>query len=260
MDLKIKDRHALLTGASKGLGRACADRLAAAGAHITLVARDEAALRQSCEELTERHGVRAVWIAADMAVPAARAEVLKRCPDPDIVVLSSGWPQGAMQAAPWDAGAWYGALESMLLSQVEMLSTLSRGMVQRRFGRMVVVTSRLIKEPEFELALPAAARLGLTGYIKALSREVARHNVTVNSILPGIFNSETQLANTARLVAEQGISNEEIVPRRTAKTPAGRFGAPEEFSALCAYLCSDDAGFMTGQALTLDGGAHSGIW
>lgn len=260
MDLKIRNRHALLTGASKGLGRACAERLAAAGARITLVARDEVALRQSCEELTARHGVQAEWIAADMAAAAGRAEVLKRCSGPDIVVLSSGWPQGAMHATPWNAAAWHGVLEAMLLSQVEMLSTLSRGMVQRGFGRMVVVTSRLIKDPEFELGLPAAARLGLTGYIKALSREVARHNVTANSILPGIFNSETQLANTARLMAEQGISKSEVVARRTAATPAGRFGTPEEFSALCAYLCSDDAGFMTGQALTIDGGAHTGIW
>ncbi|MGE4239175.1 SDR family oxidoreductase [Ramlibacter sp.] len=259
MDLKIKNRHALLTGASKGLGRACAERFAEAGARVTLVARDERALRATCDEIGTRYNVRADWIVADTAKPEDRAAVLAKCPDPDILVLSSGWPKGAMQATPWDPAAWQGALESMLLGQAQMLSTVGEGMARRGFGRMVVVTSRLIKEPEFELALPAAARMGLSAYIKALSNHLARHNVTVNSILPGIFDTETQKANTARLVAEQGLTEAEVVAKRAVFTPAGRFGTPEEFSALCAYLCSADAGFMTGQALTLDGGAHSGV-
>ena len=260
MELNIRNRHALLTGASRGLGRACAERLAAAGAHITLVAREEAPLRSACAELASTHGVRTHWITADIGAPDGRAHVLNQCPNPDILVLSSGWPAAHLRSGAWDAQAWASALDAMLLGQVQLIGTLSQGMAQRRFGRIVAVTSRLIKEPEFELAMPAAARLGLTAYIKALSRELARHNVTVNSILPGIFNSETQLAHTERLMQEQGLAHDEVVARRAALTPAGRFGTPQEFSALCAYLCSDDAGFMTGQALTLDGGAHAGIW
>ncbi|MBH1963348.1 MAG: SDR family NAD(P)-dependent oxidoreductase [Comamonadaceae bacterium] len=260
MDLHISNRSALLCGASKGLGRACAERLAAEGVHITLSAREESRLQQACEEIRQRHAVRANYIVADMSTPQGRAAILSGCPAPDILVLCGGWPEVPATTGAWPAEAWRAAIDAMLLAQVEMISTLSQGMVKREFGRIVAVTSRLIKDPELRLAMPAAARLGLTGYIKALSRDIAVHNVTVNSILPGIFETETQIANTNQLMAMAGASRQEIVAQRTTATPAGRFGSPDEFSALCAYLCSRDAGFMTGQAVVIDGGAHTGIW
>ncbi len=260
MNLDIANRSALLCGASKGLGRACAERLAAEGVHITLAARNEAQLQQACEEIRTRHGVRADCVVADMSSSQGRAAILAACPAPDILVLCGGWPEVPATTGAWPGEAWRAAIDAMLLAQVEMIATLSEGMVQRQFGRIVAVTSRLIKDPELRLAMPATARLGLTGYIKALSRDIAVHNVTVNSILPGIFETETQMANTRQLMAASGASRQDIVAQRTTATPAGRFGTPEEFSALCAYLCSNDAGFMTGQAVVIDGGAHTGIW
>lgn len=260
MNLHIEGRTALLCGGSKGLLCACADRLAEAGCNIALVARNESNLRSSCDEIRERYQVHTTYICADLANEADRAEVVSRCPDPDILILGGGWPDISLEPAHWTASDWRAAIDAMMLAQISLISALSPGMAQRGFGRIIAITSKLIKEPELALAMPAAARLGLTGYIKALSREMAAQGVTVNTVLPGIFATETQIAHTSSLAASSGLSEEEIVRQRTRSTPANRFGTPQEFSALCAFLCSRDAAFMTGQALVMDGGAHPGIW
>jgi 3-oxoacyl-[acyl-carrier protein] reductase len=260
MDLGIRGRRALLCGASKGLGFACAERLAEAGCDIVLVARDAGALEEAAQRLRSQHGSDVRWIAADLAVLADRERVLAECGNVDILVLSGGWPDLPRDALSLTNAQWHAALESMLLAQVHMMTTVVPGMRSRRFGRIVAVTSRLIKEPELELAMPSAARHGLTAYVKALSNEVAADNVTVNTMLPGIFMTETQAAHFRALQQTQGRSADEVHRDRVSKTPARRFGTPAEFSALCAYLCSRDAGFLTGQALTIDGGAHAGVW
>lgn len=260
MDLHIDNRTALLCGGSKGLLRACADRLAAAGCNIVLVARNEDALMASCDEIRAKYQVDASYICADLAHEAGRSEILERCPNPDILILGGGWPDISLDPAQWTTAHWRSAIDAMMLTQISLISALSPGMAQRGFGRIIAITSKLIKEPEIALAMPAAARLGLTGYIKALSRELAAQNVTVNTVLPGIFATETQIAHTSSLAASSGLPEEEIVQQRVRSTPAKRFGTPGEFSALCAFLCSRDAAFLTGQALVIDGGAHPGIW
>ncbi len=260
MDLGIAGRRALVVGASDGLGAASAERLAEAGCALHLVARRAEALAAFGRKLPGRHDVEVAWTPADLADPSARATIVAACPAPDILVISGGWPERALEPSLLTMADWQKALESMMLAQIDLVSRLHPGMVRRGFGRIVVVTSRLIKDPELDLALPAAARLGLIGYLKALSREIASSGVTVNTILPGVFGTRTQKAHIADLARASGRGEAEILRERTRATPAGRLGTPEEFSSLCAYLCSAHAGFLTGQALVMDGGAHGGIW
>ncbi|MFO1267358.1 MAG: SDR family oxidoreductase [Rubrivivax sp.] len=262
MDLGIRGRLALVCGASRGLGFACADRLAEAGAQIVLVARDAAKVEAAAATLHARHGVPVRALAADSTSDAGCAAILRECPAPDILVLSGGWPTAAQRSGDADASAVHAALQSMLLAQMALVARVAPGMAARGFGRVVAITSRLIKNPEWELALPSVARLGLSAYLKAASRNAAwaRRNVTFNSLLPGVFASETQVAQTERLAREQHATIAAVEAERLALTPAGRWGVPDEFGACCAFLCSAHAGFINGQALAVDGGAHGGLW
>ena len=260
MDLDIHGRTALLCGASRGLGYASAARLAEAGVNLVLAARNETELARARQTLSERYPVTVRSLVADVTADAGIETVLAACPDPDILILSGAWPAAELRSGDASRAQWQAALQAMLLSQTTLIGAVAKGMAARRFGRIVAVTSRLIKEPEWELALPSVARLGLTGYVKALSREVAPHNVTVNTLLPGIFATETQLAHTQRLVRESAGTVDDVERERVALTPAARFGLPDEFGALCAFLCSRHAGFITGQAIVVDGGAHAGVW
>lgn len=260
MDLGIAGHRALVCGGSRGLGFACADRLAAAGCDIVLAARQADALAHAEETLRARHAVEVRSIAADLSVEADRERVIRDSGAPAILVSSGGWPSHESDPLRLTVGQWHHALEAMLVAQVHLMSALVGAMRARGFGRIVVVTSRLIKEPELALAMPAAARLGLTGYVKALSTEVAADGVTVNTLLPGIFMTETQAAHSRSLADRSERSDDEVHRDRVSKTPARRFGRPEEFGSLCAYLCSKDAGFVTGQAIVIDGGAHAGVF
>lgn len=262
MDLGIAGRTALVCGASRGLGFACADRLAEAGARLVLVAREAGALEAAAASLRTRHGALVRALAADSTSDTGCTLILNQCAAPDILVLGGGWPAAAQRSGDADANAVQAALQAMLLAQMALIGGVAPGMAERGFGRVVAVTSRLIKCPEWDLALPAVARLGLTGYLKAASRNAAwaRRNVTFNSLLPGVFASGTQVAQTERLAHEQGSSIAAVEAERLSLTPAGRWGAPDEFGASCAFLCSAHAGFINGQALAIDGGAHGGIW
>lgn len=260
MDLGIAGRHALICGGSRGLGFACADRLAAAGCSIVLAARDPDALDRAGQTLRSRHAVPVRTIAADLASEADRERVMRDCGSPSILVLSGGWPSQENDPLGLTGAQWHAALEAMLVAQVHLMSGLVGEMRARGFGRIVAVTSRLIKEPELALAMPAAARLGLTGYVKALSTAVAADGVTVNTMLPGIFMTETQAAHSRSLEERLDRTRDEVHRERVSRTPARRFGTPEEFASLCAYLCSRDAGFVTGQAIVVDGGAHAGVF
>ncbi len=260
MDLGIDGRTALVCGASRGLGFACAERFATAGCNLVLVSRSVDGLGAAIARLRQRHDVDIRPVAADLAEEAGRDRVIGECGSPDILLLAGGWPSRPADPLRISNGEWHEALESLLLSQIHLMSSLVPGMRARGFGRIVAVTSRLIKQPEFDLVLPSTARLGLTAYVKSLSNEVAADGVTVNTVLPGIFMTETQAAHSASLERQEQVSSEEIHGRRVSLTPARRFGRPDEFSSLCAYLCSADAGFITGQAVTIDGGAHAGVW
>lgn len=260
MDLGISGRRAIIVGGSEGLGAAIAERLAEAGCDLHLSARRLPALEERAAALKSRHAVAVATTRCNLSDERERAALIAACPDPDILIISGGWPEAAKNPSTLTMAEWRDAMELMMLSAIDLASRVAPGMRARGFGRIVVVTSRLIKEPELELAMPAAARVGLTAYLKALSREVARDGVTVNSLLPGIFLTETQDNNVKMLMAERGHSREQVIRDRASKTPAGRFGEPDEFASLCAYLCSRQAGFLTGQALVIDGGATSGIW
>lgn len=262
MDLGIAGRTALITGASRGLGFASAERLAEAGVRLVIVARHETSLAAAAAALRSRHGAWVRTLAADASSAAGVAPILREVTAPDILVASGGWPAPEQRRGDADAAAVQAALQSMLLAQTALVAGVAPGMAERGFGRVVVVTSRLIKNPEWELALPSMARLGLSAYLKAASRnpEWARRNVTFNSLLPGVFASETQVAQTERLAREQGKAIAAIESERLSLTPAGRWGVPDEFGACCAFLCSAHAGFINGQALAIDGGAHGGLW
>ncbi len=260
MDLGIKGRTALVGGGSRGLGFACAERFAAAGCNLVLVSRSAGPLDEAAARLRQRYGVEVRTVAADLAVESDRERVLAACGAPDILLLSGAWPDRPADPLRISNREWHLGLESLLLSQIHLMASVVPGMRERGFGRIVAVTSRLIKQPEFDLVVPSTARLGLTAYVKSLSNEVAADGVTVNTILPGIFMTETQAAHSAALEQQGQTSSEEVHSRRVSLTPARRFGRPDEFSSLCAYLCSADAGFITGQALTIDGGAHAGVW
>jgi 3-oxoacyl-[acyl-carrier protein] reductase len=260
MDLGIAGREALVIGASGGLGAACADRLAEAGCRLHLVARNAERLSAFARELSAGHCIAVTNSARDLVDPEDRKAIVHDCPDPDILVISGAWPQRAEKPAAWTMADWHSAVDSMMLPAIDLVTRLYPGMVARKFGRIVVITSRLIKDPELDLAMPAAARLGLTGYLKALSREVASSGVTVNTMLPGVFGTETQMQYIAKMAVASGRNQAAVIADRTCAIPARRLGTPQEFSSLCAYLCSSQAGFMTGQALVMDGGAHTGIW
>ena len=260
MDLGIAGKQALLIGASGGLGAACADRLAEAGCRLHLVARRPDRLSAFAAELAQRHGTTVGTSAGNLTDPEARSRIVRDCPDPDILIISGAWPERAVNPTAWTMADWQVAVDAMMLPAIDFVARIYPGMVTRKFGRIVVITSRMIKDPELDLAMPAAARLGLTGYLKALSREIAASGVTVNTLLPGAFGTDTQNQHIAEMAGASGRSEAAVIADRTRQIPAGRLGKPHEFSSLCAYLCSAEAGFMTGQALVMDGGTHTGIW
>lgn len=260
MDLRIKGRKALITGASRGLGKACAQQLAAEGVDLMLVARQADTLGTVADELRRLHGVRVDTIAADLSLPQGRQTVLAACADPDIFVHSSGWPKSRTDFRGWSNQEWHAALDAMMLAPIELIQGTIDGMVERRYGRIITVTSHFVKMPPPNLALSVSPRLGLAGFMAGLAREVAPYNVTFNAALPGIFATETQLAHGQALAERAGRSFEEIWQERESTNAARRFGKPEEFAALCAYLCSEQAGFMTGQHLLIDGGGYPGTF
>lgn len=260
MDLGIKGRKAIVCGASRGLGRAIAHALAADGVNLVMVARDAAALEAAAADLRSQHGVTVTAVQADLAVPAGRATVLAACADPDILVHNGGWPEFKPDYREWTRADWDAALDAMMMAPIDLIRGVVEGMVARRFGRIVTVTSRFVKEPKLEHALSVSPRLGLAGYVAGLSREIAPYNVTINAMLPGIFATETQLAYGHSLAEQHGKPFDEVWAARESTNSARRFGQPEEFASLCAWLCSARAGFITGQNIVMDGGGYPGVF
>ena len=260
MDLGIRGRHALVCGASRGLGRACAERLAQEGVDVTLVARDRGNLEEAAAHIRKVSGVRAGVIVADLAAPDGRRTVLAACPAPDILVHSSGWPEFNRDFHRWSHDTWQASIDAMMLAPIELIAGLVDGMMARRFGRIVTVTSRFVKEPRLDHALSVSSRLGLAGFAAGIAREAALYNVTVNALLPGIFATETQYEYGRTLARESGKTFDEVWQERQATNAARRFGQPHEFAAMCAALCSADAGFITGQNILIDGGGYPGLF
>jgi 3-oxoacyl-[acyl-carrier protein] reductase len=258
MDLGIQGKTALVCASSQGLGFACALALAQEGCEVFINGRDLPKLQRAAEALRLETGARVTPVQADIATEAGRAALLAACPAPDILVNNNAGPPPG-QLADWDHAAWIGALESNLLAATFLIQAILPGMRARRFGRIVNITSAMVKSPHAAMGLSTAARAALTALCKALSREAIVDNVTLNNLLPERFDTPRQAFMAQRLVQEQGISLDDARRQITDTVPAKRFGDPAEFGAACAFLCSARSGFMTGQNLQLDGGAYAGL-
>ena len=259
MDLGIRGRKGIVGGASSGLGRACALALAREGVELTIVARTAADIEAATEEISSETRVLVIPVAADINSDEGRAAVLSACPEPDIIVNNSGGPPTG-NFRDWDRAAWLDAINNNMLGAIFMIKETVDGMIARKFGRVVNITSSAVKAPISILGLSNSARAGLTGFVAGTSREVAKHNVTINNLLPGDFDTGRHQANTRALAKVQNRTYEKMREIRTTAVAAGRFGEPSELGDLCAYLCSDQAGFITGQNLLIDGGKYPGTF
>ncbi|MGN6310625.1 MAG: SDR family oxidoreductase [Xanthobacteraceae bacterium] len=258
MDLGIKGRRALVCASSKGLGRGCAMALAAEGVNLTLTARGAEALAKTAAEIRKAFpGIEVNEVAGDITTPEGRAAALNACPDLDILVNNAGGPPpGDFRTFTRDD--WIKAIDANMLTPIELIKATVDGMIARKFGRIVNITSAAVKAPIDVLALSNGARSGLTGFIAGLSRKTVRHNVTINNLLPGPFDTDRIRNVSAGQAKAAGVSTEEIMKQRASENPAGRFGDAEEFGLACAFLCGAKSGFITGQNLLLDGGAFPG--
>ena len=258
MDLGIRGRKALVCASSQGLGLACALALAREGCEVWINGRDASKLDAAARQVREAGATAVTAVTADLNTDAGRDVLLTACPAPDILVNNNaGPPPGRLE--DWDHAAWLGALEANLIAGVLLIRAVLPGMRARHFGRIVNITSAMVKTPHAAMGLSTAARAGLTAVSKALAREVVVDNVTINQLLPERFDTPRQEFMARRLMAEHGITRDEARQRIADTLPARRFGRPEEFGNACAFLCGADAGFMTGQNLQLDGGAYAGL-
>jgi 3-oxoacyl-[acyl-carrier protein] reductase len=259
MDLKIAGRNALVCAASKGLGKACAMSLAREGAKVTIIARTAATLEATAEEIRQTTGATVIAVVADITTDEGRAAALAACPAPDILINNAGGPPPG-DFRQWDRKIWIAALEANMLTPIELIKATVDGMIDRKFGRIVNITSGAVKAPIDVLGLSNGARSGLTGFIAGLSRKTVAHNVTINNLLPGPFDTD-RLRATVKASAEAAKRPfEDVWNERRTTNPAKRFGDPAEFGEACAYLCSAQAGFITGQNWLMDGGAYPGTF
>ena len=258
MDLGIKGRTALVCAASKGLGKGCASALAREGVNLVITARGAEALEATAVEL-RKLGVGVKTVAGDITTAEGREAALKACPSPDILVNNAGGPPPG-DWRDWDRETWIKALDANMLTPILLMRAVVDGMVARKFGRIVNITSGAVKAPIPELGLSNGARTGLTGFVAGLSRKTVRHNVTINALLPGPFETDRLRSNLAFNAKNAGKTVEELRKIRSEANPAGRFGTIEEFGDACAYLCSVQAGYITGQNLLLDGGSYPGTF
>jgi 3-oxoacyl-[acyl-carrier protein] reductase len=259
MDLGIAGRKAIVCASSKGLGRACAQALAEAGCAIVLNGRDAEALARTGRELREATGVKIREVLGDLDDPATRAELIAACPDADILVNNNGGPPRKEfdQIGRDDILA---GLESNMLTPIALIQALAPGMAGRKFGRIVNITSSSVRAPVAGLDVSSGARAGLTAFLASAARLFAGNNVTINSIQPGSFDTDRLKAGLARAAATRSVSVDQARTESKARIPAGRFGDPAEFGALCAFLAGAHAGFITGQNILIDGGAFPGAF
>ena len=253
MDLGIKGRSAIVCAASKGLGRACAFALARDGVDVVINARTAGPLEETATAIRAETGVKVTTVAADVATPEGRAALLAACPSPDILINNAGGPPPG-DFREWEREDWVKALDQNMITPILLIRAVVDGMIERKFGRIVNITSSAVKSPLAILGLSNGARTGLTGFVAGLARDVAKHNVTINNLLPGPFETDRLRSNITTVAKSRGVADEVVAAERRNANPARRFGDPQEFGAACAFLCSDKAGFIVGQNMLLDGG------
>ncbi|MEO8848153.1 MAG: SDR family oxidoreductase [Casimicrobiaceae bacterium] len=259
MDLGIGGRKALVCAASKGLGRGCAEALAREGVDVTICARTPADVARAAEEIGDLAKRKVIAVACDITTPEGRAKALAACGAPDILVNNAGGPPPG-DFRDWDRDTWIRALDANMLTPIELIKATVDGMIARRFGRIVNITSSAVKAPIDVLGLSNGARSGLTGFVAGLARRLAVHNVTLNNLLPGPFDTDRLRKNIALRAKTQGKTADEVAAAASAANPAGRFGNAAEFGAVCAFMCSAQASYLVGQNILLDGGAYPGTF
>jgi 3-oxoacyl-[acyl-carrier protein] reductase len=259
MDLGIKGKTAIVCAASKGLGRGCAWSLAREGVNLTICARGEEALNATAAELRKNFGVQVNALALDVTTPDGRAKLLAACPQPDILVNNAGGPPPG-DFRDWTREDWIKALDANMLTPIELIKATVDSMIAKKFGRVVNITSSAVKAPLSVLGLSNGARTGLTGFIAGLSRQTVKHNVTINNLLPGFFDTDRQRTVMAAAAKTQGLTMDQARAERIKGIPAGRIGDPAEFGEACAFLCSAQMGYVTGQNFLIDGGVYPGTF
>ncbi len=270
MDMGIAGRWALVGGASKGLGYGCAAALALEGVNLVMVSRGREALEASamklralCADVAPASGIKGSEIhtvAADITTPEGRAAIFALRRDFDIVVTNAGGPPTG-DFRTWDRDAWLAALDANMLTPIELIKATVDGMASRGFGRIVNITSSAVKAPIDILGLSNGARSGLTGFVAGIARSgLAAQGVTINNLLPGIFDTDRLKGNFAAVAAKSGKSADEVRAARIAALPGKRLGEAEEFGKTCAFLCSVHAGYINGQNILIDGGSFPGTF
>lgn len=259
MDLGITGRTALVFGGSRGMGRACAWQLSREGVQVVIAARTLATLEAAAAEISADTGNPVRFVAADLTTGAGRDAALSACGAPDILINNADGPLPG-NFRDWSRGDWLEALDAMMLGPIEMIRRTVDPMIERGFGRIVNIVSRSVKTPDAALGLSGGARSGLVGFAAGLARQTVRHNVTINNILPGAFATDAQRRHIHKLVQSTGETFDTLWQKRGSDNPAGRFGNPEEIGALCAFVCSAHAGYMTGQSMLIDGGSYPGTF
>ena len=258
MDLGIAGRTALVCASSRGLGRACAEALAAEGVNVVVNGRDRGRLEQGAEELRKTARGKVTAVAGDVTTAEGRAALLAACPQPDILVNNNAGPNPRnfleIEPAEWDQ-----ALEANMVAPLLLIRAVLPGMKERRFGRIVNITSAMVTTPRPLMGLSSGARAGLTAVLKGLSLDVARYNVTINNLLPERFDTDRQMFMAKQAMQREKISFEEARAKQVESIAARRLGDPREFGATCAFLCSASAGYMSGQNIHLDGGSYPAL-
>ena len=256
MDLGLRGKKAIVCAASKGLGRACAMSLAREGVDVVITARTAAELEKTADEIRKATGAKVTAVPGDITTEAGRAAALAACPAPDILVNNAGGPPRG-DFREWGRDDWIKAVDANMLTPILLIKAVIDGMIERKFGRIVNITSASVKSPIPELGMSNGARAGLTGFVAGLARQVAHHNVIINNILPGPFLTDRLRSGFQEAAKRTNRAVDEVVADRLQTNPAKRAGDPAEFGEACAFLCSANVSYIVGQNLLLDGGAFN---
>jgi 3-oxoacyl-[acyl-carrier protein] reductase len=259
MDLGLKGRNAIVLASSKGLGFACAKALVSEGVNVVINGRTANDVNAAAKQLTDAFDVTVTPVVADATTDAGRAALLKACPEPDILVLNGGGPPPT-KFTDIDQSGWEATMHNQFVSPLMFVRDVVEGMAARKFGRIIAITSAMVKTPHPLMTLSHAPRIGLTTVLKAISRDYVEHNVTINQMLPERINTDRQKQMAQYLVDTKGITTEQAYAEIAASIAANRLGTPEEFGEACAFLCSANAGYICGQNLQLDGGSYEGVF
>ncbi len=259
MDLHIAGKSAIVCGSSRGLGKACALALATEGVDVWLNARHPTALKDAAHEIASCNGGKVHTVIADVTTTQGRDALLTACPEPDIVINNAGGPPPG-DFRDWDQDQWFEAINANMFSAIDMIRRCLDGMIERRFGRIINITSVAVKLPQAELGLSNGARAGLTGFVAGIARDPVQYNVTINNLLPGFFDTNRMRTLLQSRAEVAGTSVDDFKQQFFARVPAQRPGNPDEFGAICTFLCSQQAAYITAQNVLMDGGLYPGTY